>query len=138
MKPILVLPEGFPVEVTKSAFICPKDFSDDSAIVWDLILPENVVPDSGRAYVNLVGDILGPAHENLDKLVQLPVGCGEQNMVLLVPNIHVIRYLDAVGIENLALKARAIKNIEKGMSLIGNLLPPEVSRNQPTYNIGYL
>ncbi|XP_076671615.1 pregnancy zone protein isoform X2 [Andrena cerasifolii] len=127
VKPILVLPEGFPVEVTKSAFICPKDFSDDSAIVWDLILPENVVPDSGRAYVNLVGDILGPAHENLDKLVQLPVGCGEQNMVLLVPNIHVIRYLDAVGIENLALKARAIKNIEKGYQRELNYRHPDGS-----------
>ncbi|KZC12116.1 Murinoglobulin-1, partial [Dufourea novaeangliae] len=114
VKPILILPEGYPVEVTKSAFVCPKDFSDDSTVVWDLILPENVVPDSSRAYVTIVGDVLGPALENLDKLVRLPIGCGEQNMILFVPNIHVIRYLDAVGIENPALKAKAIKNMEKG------------------------
>ncbi|RLU16697.1 hypothetical protein DMN91_010765 [Ooceraea biroi] len=114
VKPILVLPEGFPVEATKSAFICPKDFSDDSTITWELDLPDDLVPESARAYVSLIGDILGPALENLDNLVRLPMGCGEQNMILFVPNIHVIGYLDATGIENPGLRAKAIKNMEKG------------------------
>ncbi|XP_011146903.2 murinoglobulin-1 [Harpegnathos saltator] len=114
VKPILVLPEGFPVETTKSAFICPKDFSDDSTITWDLDLPEDLVPESARAYVSLIGDILGPALENLDSLVRLPLGCGEQNMILFVPNIHVIGYLDATGVENSELRAKAVKNMEKG------------------------
>ncbi|KAG5321098.1 A2ML1 protein, partial [Pseudoatta argentina] len=114
VKPILVLPEGFPVEMTKSAFICPKDFSDDSTITWNLNLPNDLVPESARAYVSLIGDILGPALENLDKLVRLPMGCGEQNMILFVPNIHVIGYLDASGIDNPELRAKAIKNMEKG------------------------
>nr|XP_033328709.1 alpha-2-macroglobulin-P-like isoform X1 [Megalopta genalis]XP_033328710.1 alpha-2-macroglobulin-P-like isoform X2 [Megalopta genalis] len=127
MKPILVLPEGYPVEETKSTFICPKEFSDDSMIVWDLILPKDVVPNSGRAYVSLIGDILGPALENLDKLVQLPMGCGEQNMVLFVPNIHVIKYLKAIGIENSALRARAIKNMEKGYQRELNYRHPDGS-----------
>ncbi|XP_076621496.1 alpha-2-macroglobulin-P isoform X2 [Colletes latitarsis] len=127
VKPILILPEGFPMEVTKSSFICPKDFNDDSMIVWDLMLPENVVPDSGRAYVNLVGDILGPALENLNKLVRLPMGCGEQNMVLLVPNIHVIRYLDGVEIKNPSLRATAIKNMEKGYQRELNYRHPDGS-----------
>ncbi|XP_050576186.1 alpha-1-macroglobulin-like [Bombus affinis] len=114
MKPILILPEGFPMEETKSTLICPMDFSDDSAFMWELTLPEDAVPDSGRAYLNLIGDILGPALENLDKLVQLPKGCGEQNMVLFVPNIHVIKYLDVIGIDNPELRAKAIRNMEKG------------------------
>ncbi|KAK1121212.1 hypothetical protein K0M31_010519 [Melipona bicolor] len=114
MKPILILPEGFPVEETQSTLICPKDFSDDSAFIWELTLPEDAIPDSGRAYLNLIGDILGPALENLDKLVQLPKGCGEQNMVRFVPNIHVIKYLDVIGIDNFELRAKAIRNMEKG------------------------
>jgi len=114
VKPILVLPEGFPVETTTSAFICPKDFSDDSTITWDLNLPDDLVPESARAYVSLIGDILGPALENLDNLVRLPMGCGEQNMILFVPNIHVIGYLDATGVENPGLRAKAIRNMEKG------------------------
>lgn len=115
MKPILILPEGFPVEETQSTLICPKDFSDDSAFIWELTLPEDAIPDSGRAYLNLIGDILGPALENLDKLVQLPKGCGEQNMVRFVPNIHVIKYLDVIGIDNFELRAKAIRNMEKGI-----------------------
>ncbi|XP_011696887.1 PREDICTED: alpha-2-macroglobulin-like protein 1 isoform X2 [Wasmannia auropunctata] len=114
VKPILVLPEGFPVETTKSLFLCPKDFSDDSFISWILDLPNDLVPESARAHVSMIGDILGPALENLDKLVRLPMGCGEQNMILFVPNIHVIGYLDATGIDNPELRAKAIKNMEKG------------------------
>ncbi|KAI4503310.1 hypothetical protein M0802_001532 [Mischocyttarus mexicanus] len=114
VKPILVLPEGFPIEITKSAFMCPKDFSDDSKIVWNLDLPKDLIPDSAKAHVTLIGDILGPVLENLDKLVKLPMGCGEQNMVLFVPNIHVIDYMDANGMNNPELRAVAIKNMEKG------------------------
>lgn len=117
-KPILVLPEGFPVEVTKSAFICPKDFFDDSSVTWNLTLPEELVPGSARAYVSLIGDLLGPALENLENLVRLPMGCGEQNMVLFVPNIHVINYLTATQMENAVLKAKAIKNMEKGIKML--------------------
>lgn len=118
VKPILVLPEGFPVETTKSAFICPKDFSDDSTITWNLDLPDDLVPESARAHVSLIGDILGPVFENLDNLVRLPMGCGEQNMILFVPNIHVIGYLDVTGVENPELRAKAVRNMEKGMRLI--------------------
>jgi hypothetical protein len=44
----------------------------------------------------------------------MPMGCGEQNMILFVPNLHVINYLNATQQENLVLKAEAIKNMEKG------------------------
>ena len=114
VKPILVLPEGFPAETTKSAFICPKDFTDDSTITWNLDLPDDLVPESARGYVSIIGDILGPALENLDNLVRLPMGCGEQNMILFVPNIHVIGYLDTTGVENPELRAKAVRNMEKG------------------------
>uniref|UniRef100_A0A3Q3CXW5 Alpha-2-macroglobulin bait region domain-containing protein n=1 Tax=Haplochromis burtoni TaxID=8153 RepID=A0A3Q3CXW5_HAPBU len=39
------------------------------------------------------GDILGRALKNLDSLLQLPSGCGEQNMALLAPNIFILEYL---------------------------------------------
>lgn len=114
MKPILILPEGFPVEETQTMLICPTDFNDDSTFVREVRFPEDVVPDSGRAYVTLVGDVLGPALENLDKLVRMPTGCGEQTMLLFVPNFHVLRYLDVLEIKVPALRERAIKNMEEG------------------------
>ncbi|XP_023284207.1 alpha-2-macroglobulin-like [Seriola lalandi dorsalis] len=39
------------------------------------------------------GDILGRALKNLDGLLQMPYGCGEQNMALLAPNIYILQYL---------------------------------------------
>ena len=122
MKPVLVKAEGFPVEITRSAFLCPKDFSDDSSLVWELELPnvksgsEQVVEGSARGHVSVIGDVLGPALENLEQLVRLPMGCGEQNMILFVPNIHVITYLDALNKHHTGseMRAKALKNMQKG------------------------
>ncbi|XP_015109865.1 alpha-2-macroglobulin-like [Diachasma alloeum] len=129
VKPILVLPEGFPIETTKSAFVCPKDFSDDSSISWNLDLPDDFVADSVRAYVSLVGDLLGPALENLDNLVRLPFGCGEQNLILFAPNIQAIAYLDATRRSSVSpeLRKKAIRNMEKGYQRELNYRHPDGS-----------
>uniref|UniRef100_A0A8C3HL01 Alpha-macroglobulin-like TED domain-containing protein n=1 Tax=Chrysemys picta bellii TaxID=8478 RepID=A0A8C3HL01_CHRPI len=42
-------------------------------------------------------DILGTAMQNLQQLLQMPFGCGEQNMVLFAPNIYVLDYLNKTG-----------------------------------------
>jgi hypothetical protein len=36
---------------------------------------------------------MGPAMNNLDNLVQLPTGCGEQNMIRFAPLVSVTKYL---------------------------------------------
>ncbi|OXB56298.1 hypothetical protein ASZ78_002123, partial [Callipepla squamata] len=41
----------------------------------------------------ILGDIMGPALQNLDQLLEMPFGCGEQNMVLFAPNIFILQYL---------------------------------------------
>lgn len=43
------------------------------------------------------GDILGPSISGLDSLIQMPYGCGEQNMIHFAPNIYVLQYLSATG-----------------------------------------
>nr|CAD7413816.1 unnamed protein product [Timema poppensis] len=114
VKSILVKPEGFPVEVTKSSFMCPTEISNDTSMLWSIDLPEDVVKDSARAQISAVADLMGPTLQNLDNLIQLPMGCGEQNMILFVPNLHVINYLNVSQKENPVLKAEAVKNMEKG------------------------
>uniref|UniRef100_A0A3Q1GXE4 Alpha-2-macroglobulin-like n=1 Tax=Acanthochromis polyacanthus TaxID=80966 RepID=A0A3Q1GXE4_9TELE len=57
-------------------------------------LPENVIEGSARALVTVSGDILGQALQHLDGLLRMPYGCGEQNMVLLAPNIYILQYLE--------------------------------------------
>ncbi|XP_064595766.1 C3 and PZP-like alpha-2-macroglobulin domain-containing protein 8 [Liolophura sinensis] len=61
--------------------------------VFHLGIPANHVKGSARAEVKLIGDTLGSTMRNLDQLIRLPHGCGEQNMVYFAPNIHVLKYL---------------------------------------------
>ena len=132
-KPILVKPEGFPVELTRSSFLCPKDFSDDVSLTWDLDLPtgegsERMVDGSARAFVSVIGDVLGPALDNLEHLVRLPMGCGEQNMILFVPNVHAINYLDAMNRHaGTDMRAKALRNMMKGYQRQLNYRHPDGS-----------
>ena len=56
---------------------------------------------------------MAPALENVGNLVRLPTGCGEQNMVGLVPNIYLLDYLTGVGKEmpEIEKKAKNYMNI---------------------------
>ena len=40
------------------------------------------------------GDLLGPSVNGLDKLIKMPYGCGEQNMLNFAPNIYIMKYLE--------------------------------------------
>lgn len=47
----------------------------------DMQFPADHVPGSRKARVDVIGDIMGPVLANLEGLVRMPYGCGEQNMV---------------------------------------------------------
>uniref|UniRef100_A0A669D255 Alpha-2-macroglobulin domain-containing protein n=1 Tax=Oreochromis niloticus TaxID=8128 RepID=A0A669D255_ORENI len=102
------------VNVTVSAEAVPSHVSCDNEVVsvpergridvvtkslivkveeTEIQLPENVVEGSARTFVSVLGDILGRALKNLDGLLRMPYGCGEQNMALLAPNIYILQYL---------------------------------------------
>ncbi|XP_055022853.1 alpha-2-macroglobulin-like isoform X3 [Boleophthalmus pectinirostris] len=83
--------EGTEVSKTFNWLLCPKDEPLKEQV--DLTLPEDVIPGSARASVSVVGDVLGRAMKNLDGLLKMPYGCGEQNMALLAPNIYILEYL---------------------------------------------
>lgn len=40
---------------------------------------------------------MGPSISGLDSLIQMPRGCGEQNMINFAPNVYVLQYLAATG-----------------------------------------
>lgn len=54
---------------------------------------QNLVPDSVRNKLSITDNLFGNAFDNLDNLVTVPSGCGEQNMVGVVPNIAVANFL---------------------------------------------
>lgn len=57
---------------------------------------------------------MGRAMKNLDKLLAMPYGCGEQNMVLFAPNIFILNYLKSTGQLTQEIQDRATRFLESG------------------------
>ncbi|XP_065826416.1 CD109 antigen-like [Oscarella lobularis] len=96
-KQLLVEPEGRKIEYTRNVFI--RLDNAVNSVQEDVLLdvPGDAIKNSSRGTVTVVGDLLGPTLNNLEMMVQLPTGCGEQNAALFAPNIYVRNYLVAIG-----------------------------------------
>ena len=92
IRDLLVEPEGVEVEMVDNRVV-----SDGHRHEFHPNLPPDAVDGSGRAYVSLTGSFLTQSIEGLDRLLKMPFGCGEQNMILFAPNVYVARYLKETG-----------------------------------------
>nr|XP_034308643.1 pregnancy zone protein isoform X4 [Crassostrea gigas] len=85
--------EGLENEYTYSSYLCPS--GEPGLTLTENIklqLPLDRIQDSERGFVNIIGDVMGPALTNLKDLLKMPYGCGEQNMASFAPNIFVLQY----------------------------------------------
>ena len=92
IKNLLVEPEGAEVEIVENHVVSS---GDERELVLDV--PPGVIDGSARAYVAVTGSLLTQSIEGLDRLLRMPFGCGEQNMILFAPNVYIARYLDETG-----------------------------------------
>ncbi|NWS75318.1 A2MG protein, partial [Crotophaga sulcirostris] len=125
IRQLLVEPEGIEKETTQNFVLCVK--GEPVKEKFSLLLPANVVQDSGRAYFSVLGDIMGTAMQNLHQLLQMPFGCGEQNMVLFAPNIYVLDYLNKTGQLTEVVKSKAIGYLVSGYQRQLNYKHPDGS-----------
>uniref|UniRef100_A0A8D3DNR8 Alpha-2-macroglobulin-like n=1 Tax=Scophthalmus maximus TaxID=52904 RepID=A0A8D3DNR8_SCOMX len=109
IRTLLVEAEGTPQMVGHNALLCPAVEKKIS-----LLLPEVFVAGSARASVSVLGDLMGRAMKNLDKLLAMPYGCGEQNMVLFAPNIFILNYLQSTGQLTQEIQDKATRFLESG------------------------
>ncbi|XP_006875547.1 PREDICTED: alpha-2-macroglobulin-like [Chrysochloris asiatica] len=112
VKTLLVEPEGIEKEETFNSVLCASGAGVPEKL--SLKVPSNVVAGSTRATYTVLGDILGSAIQNLQNLVQMPYGCGEQNMILFVPNIYVLSYLNETRQLTEKIKSKAISHLISG------------------------
>ncbi|XP_060799865.1 alpha-2-macroglobulin-like [Neoarius graeffei] len=89
---LIVQAEGTEKTKSQTWLLCPQGNSVSEEL--ELTLPEDVIEGSARASVSVFGDILGCTLKNLDGLLRMPYGCGEQNIALLAPNIYILQYLE--------------------------------------------
>ncbi|XP_039911176.1 alpha-2-macroglobulin-like protein 1 [Hirundo rustica] len=112
IKSLLVKPGGVLQEKTQNAFLCPADNTISEE--FSLTLPAEVLEGSARVTFSVIGDIMGPALQNLDHLLSMPFGCGEQNMVQFAPNIFILQYLNKTKQLNPEIKDKALKFLTTG------------------------
>lgn len=92
VKDLIVEPEGVQREEIENVIISAGSSREISTAV-----PDRLIEGSARSYIALTGNYLTQTIEGLEKLLQMPFGCGEQNMILFAPNVFVTRYLKETG-----------------------------------------
>eukprot|EP00808_Paulinella_micropora_P002029 g66146.t1 len=133
IRTLKVLPPGFPQEDVHNLFLdlsanvtdetdgatsttapepAPGPYSESSRL--EIQLPADTVEGSVRAFFSVTGNILGQAMSNLDRLVTMPFGCGEQTIISFSPNTFVLNYLLATSSNDQALMEKAKKNMKLG------------------------
>ncbi|XP_061104106.1 alpha-2-macroglobulin-like isoform X1 [Conger conger] len=112
VRTLLVEPEGTEQTISHNALLCPQEGAVEKAV--SLELPEVFVEGSAKAFLSILGDLMGRAMKNLDSLLAMPYGCGEQNMLLFAPNIYILRYLETTEQLTSKIKNKAITFLESG------------------------
>ncbi|CAM4713487.1 unnamed protein product [Leuciscus chuanchicus] len=94
---LLVLPEGVERTNTQSWLLCPKGnvLSEDVTLTF----PTNVIQGSARCSVSVL---------------ELPYGCGEQNMGVLAPDIYLLQYLQVTRQLTAAIRETATGYLQRG------------------------
>jgi CD109 antigen len=102
IKSIILEPEGVQREQIANGVLTPG-----ATKTIDLPLPGGIVADSERAYVAITGSLLAQTIEGLDQLLQMPYGCGEQNMLLFAPDAYILKYLKGTSQLKPEIQAKA-------------------------------
>jgi CD109 antigen len=104
VKTLLVQPEGIPREFVDNLIL-----SAGSSKTVDTSIADLAVPDSSRAYISVTSSYLTQTIDGLEELIQMPFGCGEQNMLLFAPDVFITRYLEESGQLKPEIMAKAEK-----------------------------
>ncbi|KAL5005061.1 hypothetical protein ScPMuIL_018517 [Solemya velum] len=112
VRQLLVEAEGVEQKQMVSSYIC----LDGKWCTFDLSLDNSVqvVKGSVQGQVSVIGDIMGPALSSLDALIQLPTGCGEQNMLKFSPTAFVVDYLHNTGQLTEDVRTQATDYLKQG------------------------
>ncbi|XP_073822275.1 thioester-containing protein 1 allele S3-like [Musca autumnalis] len=115
IRKLRVEPEGMIKRHNKPLYINVQR-GDKTRATFHIEIPPDVVPQSEFISLSVSGNHLAPTLKNLNGLVLMPTGCGEQNMVNFAPNVLVLQYLRSSGryFKEKELVAKARNFIEIG------------------------
>jgi hypothetical protein len=62
-----------------------------------------------------LGNLLGQSLNGLGSLLQMPSGCGEQNMLNFAPDVYILKYLETTGQSSGSIAQDALTFISTGI-----------------------
>ena len=95
IKKLLVESEGEPMFNNTAFFLDFRDSETEKDVNLTVNLPRTAVPGSEKVFISAIADPIAVAMNNLVDLLNYPTGCGEQNMVKIVPAAIISKYLEA-------------------------------------------
>jgi CD109 antigen len=104
IKTVIIEPEGVAREIVDNLALAAG-----TTKTIDTSIPEIIVSDSGRAYIAVTSSFLTQTIDGLDALLQMPFGCGEQNMIVFAPDVYITKYLRDSGQLKPEIMAKAEK-----------------------------
>jgi CD109 antigen len=104
IKTILIEAEGVPQENVSNIALSDGKTQDISTLI-----PDIAIEGSGRMYFAVTSSYLAQTIDGLDGLLQMPFGCGEQNMILFAPDVYITKYLQQSGQLKPEIMAKAEK-----------------------------
>jgi CD109 antigen len=108
-KELLVEAEGSPREIVENGILKANEEEE-----LNLSLPEGIVPDSGKVMLSITPSLVAQTISGVEDLLNMPYGCGEQNMIFFAPDVEILRYLKATGQLNPEIRAKAEMFITTG------------------------
>jgi CD109 antigen len=106
---LIVKPEGIPLSHTQNNLI-----QNDDVIDSNVPFPPNTVSGSKRIEVRFFANVLANTLDNIDQLLKMPYGCGEQNMYNFAPAVFIYDYLNQIDALDKKIEEKARRIIETG------------------------
>ncbi|XP_052786996.1 CD109 antigen-like [Mya arenaria] len=76
--------------------------------------PPHMAPGSKTVTVKMTGNFMKPSIDGLQRLLKMPHGCGEQNMVDFAPDVYIAKYLKTVGQLTKEVEGKAVQQVKFG------------------------
>ena len=102
IKNIIIEPEGVSREMIENLALVAG-----STLQASTDIPVIAIDGSGRAYLTVTSSYLTQTIEGLEGLLQMPFGCGEQNMIVFAPDVFITRYMEASDLLKPEIMAKA-------------------------------
>ncbi|XP_073826156.1 thioester-containing protein 3 [Musca autumnalis] len=101
-------------EIVNKGFLFEMGSSTQRKANVSINIPRNAIPNSAKIEISAVGDVVGSVLGNLENLIRVPSGCGEQTMIQFMPNLMVLKYLQRTRQLNTPLEMRIKNNLQLG------------------------